>query len=460
MIGEPLGRGGMAEVFAAQSPAGVPAAVKILHAGVASDPDLLARFWREVEVAGDIGHKGVVQVIDHGLADDGRPFLAMELLHGSTLAELASRSEGVSLDALLEYVDQVLDVLAAAHDRAVIHRDLKPANLFVTDDGRVKVLDFGIARLLDAGVDTLKTATGVAIGTVTYMAPEQAAGQRDQVDGRTDLFAVGAILFRLLSGRRVHEGRNGGEILMKAASEQAPALLSVAPHVPALVAAVTDRALSFDKHQRFPDARAMRAALAQARIGSVGPARHGVALPTGAAPAPADVTVFSGGESRIDSPVVATAPSVVAASSFAAVPLRVVFGAIGVVALFITVVSAGSAAIMLFVLEPDSLEPVGSNSGTAQLVELDALIGAYRASPGAAHEKYRSTTIRTSGSVSEVGEARLSFRMGGAAEPWLECSPSSPSELSVGARVTVEGMVTAWHEGPRRVILGSCVIVP
>ena len=111
-------------------------------------------------------------------------------------------------------------------------------------------------------------------------------------------------------------------------------------------------------------------------------------------------------------------------------------------------------------MEPDALETVGWNSGTAQILELDALIGAYRASPGAAHEKYGSTTIRTSGSVNEVGEARLSFRMGGAAEPWLECSSSSPSELSVGARVTVEGRVTAWHEGPRRVILGSCVIVP
>jgi serine/threonine-protein kinase len=161
--------------------------------------------------------------------------------------------------------EQLLDVLTAAHAKGVVHRDLKPENVFLTRTGQVKVLDFGIARLRELST-TASTATksGSTMGTPAFMAPEQARGLWDDVDAQSDLWACGALMFNLLSGRLVHEGRTTNEHLLSAMTNPAPPLASILPGVGAAVAHVVDRALSFDKTQRWSDARRMQEAVRRA----------------------------------------------------------------------------------------------------------------------------------------------------------------------------------------------------
>jgi serine/threonine-protein kinase len=181
----------------------------------------------------------------------------MELLEGETLNTRFKRARGLPLGELLDVLDQVLEVLECAHEHGIVHRDLKPDNLFVTTDGRVKVLDFGMARMTEGAPGDYRTRTGMALGTLPYMAPEQALGLSRDIDGRADLFALGATAFRILAGRHVHETESEAELLMAMASKPAPRLSTVAPAVPADVCAVVDLALAFSRDARYPDARTM-----------------------------------------------------------------------------------------------------------------------------------------------------------------------------------------------------------
>ncbi|HEX5100527.1 MAG TPA: serine/threonine-protein kinase, partial [Polyangiaceae bacterium] len=243
-----LGTGGMGAVYAARSPEGHVAAVKILHPEMGARREVRERFLREGTAANTIGHPGVVRMLGEG--DGEEAFLAMELLEGETLRERVRRHGRLPLEEVLSFAEQVLDVLVVAHARGVIHRDLKPDNLFVTLDGRIKVLDFGLARLLEGVPGRQQTRTGVALGTLAYMAPEQALGRRGEIDGRVDVFALGATMFRVLSGRGVHEADSEAELLMAMASRPAPPLASLVPGTPAGIAAVVDLALAFSRDAR------------------------------------------------------------------------------------------------------------------------------------------------------------------------------------------------------------------
>lgn len=262
-----LGVGGMAAVYAARSHDGRVAAVKLLHPEMSVRRDVRERFVREGYVPNKIAHPGAVQILEHG-STENESYLAMELLVGESLGERVRRHGTPPLPELLAYVDHILDVLIAAHDQNIIHRDLKPENLFITSDGRLKVLDFGLARLVDDVPGSFKTRTGLALGTLPYMAPEQALGRRSEIDGRVDLFALGATLFRILSGRRVHEANSEAELLMAMASKPAPPLRSVAPQVPPGVAAIIDLSLAFAREARYPDARTMQLDVRAVRAGS------------------------------------------------------------------------------------------------------------------------------------------------------------------------------------------------
>ena len=160
-------------------------------------------------------------------------------------------------------------MLVAAHAKGIVHRDIKPANVFLTTDGRLEVLDFGIARLHDE-TSTGSTQTGAMLGTPAYMAPEQALAESTKIDGQTDLWAVGATLFVLLTGEFVHQGENASQLLVNAATKKARRLASVAPEVPGEIAEVIDRALTFEKADRWPSAQAMRDALAKACMTATG----------------------------------------------------------------------------------------------------------------------------------------------------------------------------------------------
>jgi serine/threonine-protein kinase len=254
-----LGVGGMAAVYAATHRNGSRAAVKILHSELSLNPDACARFLREGYLANSVAHDGAVKVIDDDTAEDGAAFLVMELLDGETLEDRRVRLGGrLSEDEVLSATDQLLDVLAAAQAKGIVHRDLKPENIFLTRAGQVKVLDFGIARLREMSSARTATQLGAAMGTPYYMAPEQARGLWDEVDGRTDLWAVGATMFHLLSGVYVHDGRTTNEVLLAAMTKPAPPIASVAPNIAPGVAHVVDRALAFDKSARWRDARHMQ----------------------------------------------------------------------------------------------------------------------------------------------------------------------------------------------------------
>ena len=272
-----LGVGGTACVYAATHRNGSRVAVKMLHQELAIHPEVRARFLREGYVANAVGHDGAVKVSDDDTAADGSPFLVMELLDGETLEERRARAGGrLGEDEVLSIADQVLDVLVAAHSKGVIHRDLKPENVFLTRDGRVKVLDFGIARLRELS-PTASTATrgGASMGTPQYMPHEQARGRWDEVDGRSDLWAVGATMFELLSGRRVHDGGTVNEVLLAAMMNRAPPVASVAPSVAPAVGYVVDKALRFERERRWPDAASMQAAVRSAYYD-----RHGAPITT------------------------------------------------------------------------------------------------------------------------------------------------------------------------------------
>ena len=255
-----LGLGGVGAVYAATHRTGSRIAVKLLHPEYALDEDIRARFLREAYVANRIGHPGVVSVLDDDADDQGSPFLVMELLDGSTVERLATRRDyRMDPREALWVADRALEVLAVAHQAEVIHRDIKPENVFVTRDGRLKILDFGVARMREA--NRKATADGVTMGTLGYMSPEQAAGKWDELDVRADIFAVGATLYAIMAGGPLHDGPTLADQLIAAMTQKAPSLAKVMPSLPAAVTELVDRALAFEKGGRFPDARSMQQAV-------------------------------------------------------------------------------------------------------------------------------------------------------------------------------------------------------
>jgi eukaryotic-like serine/threonine-protein kinase len=257
--------GGMGAVYEATHRNGRRAAIKVLHTRFARDPEVRKRFLREGYVANKIGHPGAVNILDDDTAEDGAPYLVMELLEGESLSGWLQRVGGkLPLTEVLAVSGQVLEVLEAAHANGIVHRDIKPANVFVTRSGHAKLLDFGLARIRDGAISLIPTAQGVVMGTAGYMAPEQARGTVDQVDARTDLFAVGAVMFRAMSGRRIHEKQTAFDLTVAAMKEQAPSLATVVPEACPLLVAAVDRALAFDKAARWQDAKAMFEALRDA----------------------------------------------------------------------------------------------------------------------------------------------------------------------------------------------------
>ncbi|HEY2514727.1 MAG TPA: serine/threonine-protein kinase [Polyangiaceae bacterium] len=284
-----LGVGGMAAVYSATHRNAKRVAVKILHTPLSLHADMRARFVREGYVANSVGHPGAVAVLDDDVADDGAAFLVMELLEGETLNEVQLRlGPPLPLPTVLAVARGLLDVLTSAHERSIVHRDIKPANVFLTCDGQVKVLDFGVARMRD-GSGSNPTNTGLALGTPAFMAPEQALG-RAEVDGRADVWAVGASMFTLLSGKQVHGGESSQETLILAATRMARSVATVRPDLPPIVVQLVDKALAFALEDRWATAAAMRDAVDSAIAKSEGgpissPALASVALRRPAPPA-------------------------------------------------------------------------------------------------------------------------------------------------------------------------------
>jgi serine/threonine protein kinase len=261
----PLGVGGMGEVYEAEHELlGIRRALKVLSRRLASREDLAERLRIEARALARLRHPNLVEVNDLGVSSDGRVFFAMELLSGATLRDLLRRSGPLRVDQAIAIATQLLDALDAAHLEGMIHRDVKPENVFVQRSGVVKLLDFGVAKALQGNthINPL-TAAGVAIGTPRYMAPEQAQGQ--QVDPRSDVYAVGLVLWEMLVGRPPYHHLDPLAAVVTAASQGLPDIAAAGVSVPADVKTALERATAREPTARYGSAAAFAADLRMAR---------------------------------------------------------------------------------------------------------------------------------------------------------------------------------------------------
>ena len=260
---EKVGEGGFGTVYRGRDPdLKRSVAIKTLST---TDPELRDRFLREAEIAAGLQHPGITTIFDFGV-DDGRPYLVQEFLSGEDLDDAIGR-EGVDRDRRIGWLIQAAEALAHAHSREIVHRDVKPSNLRVLDDGRIKIMDFGIAKLLSA--EDQLTRTGMTMGTAGYLPPEQVRGAA--VDQRADIFSFGVLTYELLAQKRPFVGDSLSSVLYRIAHEEHPPLREAWPGCPERLARVVDRCLAKDPDDRFPslepvieELRSVRAALADA----------------------------------------------------------------------------------------------------------------------------------------------------------------------------------------------------
>src|SRR5437879_1597544 len=257
----PMGHGGMAVVYrACQESLDRTVAVKILSENLAASTEFMERFRREARTAANLRHPNVITVHDYGQDERGVPFLVLEYIEGPTLADLMDA--GLDDSRIPNLLDQIAAGLDYAHARGVIHRDIKPGNVLMTDDGRAVLADFGLAWLLEGAHLTL---TGGVIGTPEYMSPEQANGE--PIDHRCDVYALGVVLFEMLTGERPFAAETPIGVLLKHLQDPAPSILEARPDLPPAVGQVIARVLVKDPAERYASAgelaRAFRAALTQ-----------------------------------------------------------------------------------------------------------------------------------------------------------------------------------------------------
>ncbi len=262
---ERLGGGGMGDVYRAEHMlAGRMVALKILRADFADNEDLTRRFFMEAQAVNKIRHPNIVDVIDAGFSREG-PYVVMECLEGTSLAHALTRLGRLDVQTALAVVLPTLSALDAAHRNVIVHRDLKPENIYLAEingEVRIKLLDFGIAKVTDkdGGVGP-RTSTGVVFGTPDYLSPEQANGEGD-VDGRSDIFAIGTVLFELITGRRPFEAPTAVATAYKIVHAPAPTLAAMGHEVDPLLQATLDAALAKDRTERFASAADFADALA------------------------------------------------------------------------------------------------------------------------------------------------------------------------------------------------------
>ena len=252
---EKIGRGAMGTVYRAVDPeSGSHVAVKVMGAELSGDPELAERFRREAMSAAELDHPNITRVYDFG-AEGRQLFMAMELLDGFDLRRLIDQGAAGSLGDRLDMMVQAAAGMALVHARGLVHRDLKPANIHVKVDGQVKIMDFGLVRVGDSEM----TRTGMVMGSPSYMSPEQIRGEK--ADARSDVFALGAVFYELLAGRRAFPGKGFAQIMMDVMSKDPEPLASSGPDVPAALAYVVERCLRKAPADRYQAAGELHAAL-------------------------------------------------------------------------------------------------------------------------------------------------------------------------------------------------------
>jgi tRNA A-37 threonylcarbamoyl transferase component Bud32 len=296
-IGTLLGRGAMGRVYTAEHTVlGRRVAIKVIEPRLAIDPEALQRFVEEARSVNSIRHPNIIDISDFGEVD-GRPYFVMELLEGETLGARIAKWGHLPHASVVRICAQVANALIAAHDCGVIHRDLKPDNIFVGNHpdypDHVKVLDFGIAKLTKhaAHASKIETEVGLVLGTPLYMSPEQSQGEA--IDPRSDIYALGIVLFEALTGATPFDRPTVTEILIAHVHDTPPPLRAIDPTIPEALEAIVQRALAKSPGDRFADMREMRAALIA--CGEPAPARPPVPVlaivPAAAATLPAQLAL-------------------------------------------------------------------------------------------------------------------------------------------------------------------------
>jgi serine/threonine-protein kinase len=263
-----LGEGGMGAVYLAEHPEiGRKVAVKVLRSEFSRDNQLLGRFLNEAKAANAIGHPNIIEILDMGTTGDGMPYLVMELLQGEVMAGRLRRLARLPLQVALEFAYQTASAVGAAHKKGIVHRDLKPDNLFIVPDEhdptreRIKVLDFGIAKLQMRGPgDSVKTRTGTLMGTPVYMSPEQAMGTKE-VDHRSDIYSLGVIIFEMICGKPPFFSEGFGELVHLHLNVQPPSPRSFVPSLPGNVEALIFKTLAKKADDRFQSMKDLQEAI-------------------------------------------------------------------------------------------------------------------------------------------------------------------------------------------------------
>jgi serine/threonine protein kinase len=260
-----LGSGGMGAVYRAFHPGlDRTAAVKVLRAEISEDAGIVERFFREAKATNQIRHPGIVDIFDLGSMDNGRCYMVMQLLEGESLEQYARRHGVLVENVVTTLGKKILDILSAAHKKGIIHRDLKPANIFLEQSIKgkttVKLLDFGIAKILVGGTGAASTADGTLLGTPRYMPPEQARSP-SSIDVRADFYSLGAVLYELATGRPIFNAKTAVEMIQKHQREMPISPRQLRPQLSKEFETAIMRALSKEPKDRYPDCESFAAAL-------------------------------------------------------------------------------------------------------------------------------------------------------------------------------------------------------
>ncbi|MGH9173562.1 MAG: protein kinase domain-containing protein, partial [Vicinamibacterales bacterium] len=264
-IREAIGEGNFSVTYRATDRVlGRDVAVKVLREQYVQHAGFASRFENEARAAALISHPNVIQVFDYGREDDAT-YIVMQFVPGATLKDYIRENAPLRIGESVDFTRQILEGLAAIHDAGIIHRDIKPQNVLMADHGQLKLTDFGIARLGTAA--TGLTESGTALGTAAYMAPEQASGQ--EIGHGADLYAVGVVLYEMLTGQLPFPGDNPVQVMYRHVNEMPPPPRSLNPDIPVTIEAFVMRALAKEPPDRYPSARAMRDALVSPGIDSM-----------------------------------------------------------------------------------------------------------------------------------------------------------------------------------------------